>query len=97
MTGPRVNEGDLATVIWRACLDADRPIDVPTSRTAAAAVLAALDSLPDRPERRPPLMVQLHERVLPSEWENPGLLASALRRYAGLLDARSHRSMMDAL
>ena len=91
-----MTEGDLATVIWRACTDAGHPIGVPASRHAADAALTAVAHLPGQVAPKPPLMVELHERVLPSEWENPGLLATVLRRHADRLDARAHDAMMAA-
>ncbi len=84
----------MATIIWRACQDQGRPIGVPASRIAGAAALHAVRHLPTTVKSKPPLMVELHERVLPSEWQNAGLLAEVLRRHADRLDARNYAAMM---
>lgn len=84
-----VTEGDLATAIWRACLDAGHPVTVPASRHAAATALRALDQ-PAPMTAWPALMVDLHESLTPGQWANPGHLAAALRRHADLLDRRAH-------
>jgi len=88
-----VGEGDLATAIWTACLDAGHPIGVPASRHAAAAALTICDPPPTGHDW-PALMVELHEHVPWTTWANPGLLAEALRRHADRLDTRAHEAML---
>lgn len=84
-----MTEGDLATAIWRACLDAGQPVTVAASRHAAAEALGHLDAPPPR-QAWPALMVELHEGLRWVDWHQPGLLAQALRRHADRLDARAH-------
>lgn len=88
-----MTEGDLATVIWRACADAGHPIGVPASRHAAAQALAVLGQ-PPALQRVPPLERAFLEDIHPRAWHNAGVLATELRRYAARLDARAHAAMM---
>lgn len=89
-----MNEGDLATLLHRACRDAGHPITVAASRHAAAEALTHLDPPPPM-TRWPALMVELHEHVRPWEWARPGLLAARLRSYADALEARAHAAMVE--
>ena len=92
---------------WRAWAIDHRPaIDPYTARQHAARVAAdavaewVAEYLADTPrarlERRPPLMVALHEQVPWGCWSNPGLLAERLRRYADRLDAAATAEMLAA-
>lgn len=88
-----MTEGDLATLIWRACLDAGHTISVPASRHAAAEALWHLGPTPPA-MTWPQAVIDLHMAVPTEAWAQPGLLAEALRAHAAGLERAAHEAML---
>lgn len=86
-----MTEGDLATIIWRACLQAGHTISVPASRHAAAEALWHLGPTPPAMVW-PQAVIDLHTAIPTRAWQHPGLLANALRAHAERLEAAAHQA-----
>jgi hypothetical protein len=86
-----MTEGDLATIIWQACLDAGHPISVPASRHAAAAIHPLIHL---EPVDRRPNIARAVEQLGPHPLTD-GHLAARLHRIADQLDAAHHQAMLD--